>query len=241
MYMKSQGTFIIGTDTEIGKTTIAAGFAHLIKEKGYNVGVMKPVATGSKKYSDKYKSLDTKILMTAARNKETDDFINPFFYKIPSAPYLATKILLNSSKIDLNSIKKKYMELEKKYDFMIVEGIGGVMVPLSRDQYVANLAERLNLPIIIVMSNKIGTLNHVIMTAIMCKNFKLEILGIVINNTVQVDDKKFKKINDFLPEVVQDLTGLEILAVVPFFNKPSPPQTSVFLEKVFNRCFNKFR
>lgn len=239
--MQSWGTFIIGTDTEIGKTTFAAGFAHLLKEKGYNVGVMKPIATGSKKYSNKFKSLDTKILTTATRNQEGDDVINPFFYKIPSAPYLATKILLNSTKIDLNIIKKKYMELQKKYDYMIVEGIGGLMVPLTRDQYVANLAKRLNLPIVIVMSNKVGTLNHVIMTSIMCKNYKLKILGIVINHTIQADDKKSKQINDFLPEVVKDLTGLEILAVVPFLNKPSPSQTSIFLEKVFKRCFTKFR
>jgi len=239
--MQSWGTFIIGTDTEIGKTTIAAGLAHLLKEKGYNVGVMKPIATGSKKYSNKFKSLDTKILITATRNQDSDDFINPFFYKIPSAPYLATKILLNSTKIDLNIIKKKYMELQKKYDYMIVEGIGGLMVPLTRDQYVANLAKMLNLPIVIVMSNKVGTLNHVIMTSVMCKNYKLKILGIVINHTIQANDKKSKQINDFLPEIVKDLTGLEILAVVPFLNKPSPSQTSIFLEKVFKRCFTKFR
>ena len=239
--MEIRGTFIIGTDTEIGKTTISAGFAHLLKEKGYNVGAMKPVATGSKNYSNKFKSLDTKILTTATRNKEADDLLNPFFYKIPSAPYLATKILLNSTKIDLNIIKKKYMELQKKYDFMIVEGIGGLMVPLTRDQYVANLAKRLNLPIVIVMSNKVGTLNHVIMTSILCKNYNLKILGIVINHTIQVNDKKSKKINDFLPEVVKDLTGLEILAVVPFLNKPSPSQTSIFLEKVLKRCITKFR
>lgn len=229
--MESQGTFIIGTDTDIGKTTIAAGLGHLLTQKGYNVGVMKPFATGLKKYSKRFKSIDTKILTIATGNQEDDDLINPFFHEIPSAPYLATKILQKSNEIDLNTIKKKYIELKQRYDFMIVEGIGGLMVPLTRDLYVADMVKMLNLPVIIVMSNRVGTLNHVILTSIVCNKYKLKILGIIVNHTVKFVDKKLKQVNEFLPEVVKELTGHEILSVIPFLNKVSPLEISNFLEK----------
>src|SRR6187200_2670855 len=105
--MKSKGIFIIGIDTEIGKTTISAGLGNLLFQKGINVGVMKPFASGIGKYSRQFKSLDSKIL---------------------------------KEEIDKQEILLKYKDIERRHDFTIVEGIGGLMVPLSENFFVADLA-----------------------------------------------------------------------------------------------------
>ena len=130
--MRIKGVFIIGIDTEIGKTTISGGLGNLLFRKGIKIGVMKPFATGSKIYSKDFKSHDAKILKVASSNKDNDGIINPYFYSIPTAPYLAKKILKVNEDIDVGEILNKYKEIEKRHEFTIVEGIGGLMVPLSK-------------------------------------------------------------------------------------------------------------
>ena len=92
------------------------------------------------------------------------NIINPYFFSIPTAPYLAKKILKLNENIDIEEILNKYKEIEKRHEFTIVEGIGGLMVPLSKNFSVADLASIINIPIILIMSNKIGSINHIIMT-----------------------------------------------------------------------------
>ena len=106
--MRIKGVFIIGIDTEIGKTTISAGLGNLLFQKGIKIGVMKPFATGTNTYSKDFKSHDAEILKNASSNKDNDDIINPYFYSIPTAPYLAKKILKVNEDIDVGEILSKY-------------------------------------------------------------------------------------------------------------------------------------
>src|SRR5919199_4334916 len=87
-----KGVFLTGTDTEIGKTTIAASLASLLRNKGLDVGVMKPFATGNSLYSTRCKSKDSALLARAAQVNDPDEEINPFFYSIPTAPFTAAKM-----------------------------------------------------------------------------------------------------------------------------------------------------
>jgi len=229
--MKSKGTFLIGIDTGIGKTTIAAGLGNLLFRKGIKVGVMKPFATGSKQYSKDFKSLDTKILKAASGNKDNDDVINPFFYSIPTAPYLAKKILKLNENIDIKKILNKYKEIENRHEFTIVEGIGGLMVPLSKDFCVADLAALINLPIILIVSNRIGSINHIIMTYRLSLEFNLKITGIIINNKCKLLETYCKLITNNLPHAVEELTQSRVLATIPYIKKPTPNKIADILEK----------
>lgn len=229
--MKSKGIFIIGIDTEIGKTTIAAGLSNLLFRKGIEIGVMKPFATGIKRYSKDFKSLDTKMLKDASGNKDNDNIINPFFYSIPTAPYLAKKILKLNENIDIEEILNKYKEIEIRHDFTIVEGIGGLMVPLSKDFSVADLASIINIPIILITSNRIGSINHIIMTSRLAKLYKLKIKGIIINNKCKFLETYYKLITNSLPRIVEELTQCKVLATIPYIKKPTAKKIANILEK----------
>ncbi len=229
--MKSKGIFIIGIDTEIGKTTIAAGLSNLLFRKGMEIGVMKPFATGIKRYSKDFKSLDTKMLKNASGNKDNDNIINPFFYSMPTAPYLAKKILKLNENIDIEEILNKYKEIENRHDFTIVEGIGGLMVPLSKDFSVADLASIINIPIILITSNRIGSINHIIMTSRLAILYKLKIKGIIINNKCKFLETYYKLITNSLPRVVEELTQCKVLATIPYIKKPTAKKIANILEK----------
>ena len=229
--MKSKGIFIIGIDTEIGKTTIAAGLGNLLFRKGIEVGVMKPFATGIKQYSKDYKSLDTKMLKDASGNKDNDNIINPYFYSIPTAPYLAKKILKLNENIDIEEILNKYKEIENRHEFTIVEGIGGLMVPLSKDFSVADLASIIKIPIILITSNRIGSINHIIMTYRLAILSKLTIKGIIINSRCNFSKPSFKLINNNLKCIVEEMTGAKVLATIPYLKKPFFNKIANILEK----------
>lgn len=208
-----KGIFITGTDTGIGKTTVAAGLASAMCRKGIDIGVMKPFATAEKIFSYKYKSEDSALLARAAKIKDPDEEINPFFYSIPTAPFVAAKITKEKA-VNLSAAKSIYYRLASKHDFMIVEGIGGIMVPLTKKESVADFVRSLNLSTIIVASSRIGTINHVLLTVKACRDYGLNILGIIINNMPREPSIVEKKI----VEIIQEVSSVAVLCVIPFSN-----------------------
>ena len=229
--MKSKGVFIIGIDTEIGKTTISAGLGNLLFRKGINVGVMKPFASGIEKYSRKFKSLDSKLLKMSSGSKDIDEIINPYYSPLPTAPYLARKILKLNEQINKQEILIKYKDIERRHDFTIVEGIGGLMVPLDENFFVADLASIINVPIILIMSNKIGSINHITMTYYLSIKFNLQITGIILNNKYNFSESYYKLINKNLQIIVEELTRTKVLATIPYIKKPTAKKIANILEK----------
>jgi dethiobiotin synthetase len=206
-----KGIFITGTDTGIGKTTVAAGLASAMCRKGIDIGVMKPFATAEKIFSYKYKSEDSALLARAAKIKDPDEEINPFFYSIPTAPFVAAKIT-KEKVVNLSAAKSIYYKLASKHDFMIVEGIGGIMVPLTKKKLVADFVRLLNLSTIIVASSRIGTINQVLLTVKACRDYGLHILGIIINGMPREPSIIEKKIVD----IIQEISSVAVLCVIPF-------------------------
>jgi dethiobiotin synthetase len=208
------GIFITGTDTSVGKTMVAAALAWLMRRKGIDVGVMKPFATAQKIFSKRYKSTDAAILAKAAQVHDSDQEINPFFYMVPAAPLVAARIVNQSTPSIADSVKA-FHKLASKHDFMIVEGVGGIMVPLTSEAYVADLARDLKLPTIIVASSRLGTLNHILLTIKICRDYDLSIQGVIINGMPQRPGVVEKK----LVSVIQELSNVRVLCVIPRFNE----------------------
>jgi dethiobiotin synthetase len=203
------GIFITGTDTDVGKTVVAAGLALVLRARGLKVGVMKPVATGCYGPDERLISQDAAFLMEAAEN-EYVPLSSPQRFRNPLSPNVAA--MLEKKEIDVPGILKSYRELQKHYDFMIVEGIGGLMVPLKKDYYVANLIRDLGLPIVIVSYAGLGAINHSLLTVDAAMIRGLEVKGIIFNR-VSVTNYSLAELTN--PKVIHDLSGVPILGSLP--------------------------
>ena len=205
------GVFVTGTNTGVGKTAVAAGLAWALRNEKMNVGIMKPFATASRVFSKDYRSEDTAILARASGAADSDCNLNPFFYSIAASPLVATE-LLQSPPVDIDKALLQLKKLATKHRFMIVEGIGGIMVPLTENKSVADFIKRTKLPLIIVSTSKLGTLNHTLLTVMACKKFRLNIAGIILNKTSKRPDKVEQK----TAEVIERLTDIKVLTTIPF-------------------------
>ncbi len=203
------GIFITGTDTDVGKTVVAAGIALVLRERGMKVGVMKPVATGCYGGDGKLVSQDAAFLMEAAQN-EYPPLTSPSRFRNPLSPNVAA--MLEKREVDIPQILKSYRDLQKHYDFMIVEGVGGLMVPLKKDYYVANLIRDMGLPIVIVSYAGLGAINHTLLTVDAATIRGLEVRGIIFNR-VSVTNYSMAELTN--PKVIHDLSGVPILGSLP--------------------------
>jgi dethiobiotin synthetase len=188
---------VTGTDTGVGKTTVAAALARSLRSKGINVGVMKPFAASNERYSDKYRSADTAILAEAASVDECDHEINPFFYSLPAAPFVAASIT-GETAIAITAAVSSLEKVGAKHDFLIIEGIGGLMVPLTEKETFADFAKAVNAPMLLVASCKIGTLNHILLTLRVSRNYGLRIAGLVLNSFPRRPDMIDRRLIDSL-------------------------------------------
>jgi dethiobiotin synthetase len=178
----SRGIFITGTDTGVGKTVVASAVAAALRLKGIDVGVMKPVHTGCP--LDRRGNpvpADSIRLIRHARVADPVQDVSPYLFSRPLAPSAAAE--LEKRAIRFSKILDRYSSLMDRHDFMVVEGIGGLMVPITRRLLVAHLARRMKLPLLIVARARLGTINHTLLTLSAARRFKLSVRGVVFNST----------------------------------------------------------
>ena len=204
-----KGVFITGTDTGVGKTIIAAGIAGLLKESGVDVGVMKPIQSGVQEKSKKLFSPDADFLVKSSGAGDDRDLVTPFCARDPISPNIAFR--LENRKVDPNKIVNCFNLLSTKHDFMIVEGIGGISVPILNNYLVLDLIKDLGLPVIIVSRAGLGTINHTLLTAKIAENKGIKILGIVINNYPNRPGV-CERTN---PEIISKVSKVPILGLMP--------------------------
>ena len=214
--------FITGTDTDVGKTYVTAGLAVLIRKMGIDVGVMKPFAAGTAQKKG-YKSEDVEILSRAAKTSDPESMVNPQFFPLAASPYTAWKNLKTKPKT--KTILSSFQKLSKLHEMILVEGMGGIMTPILEDYYVINLIKDMKIPSVIVTRSKVGTVNHTIMTCMMCKKYKIPIKGIIINNfDAGYPVKELKR-------DLQNLTGVNVLGSIPFIDDLSDSSLSEIFKK----------
>lgn len=174
----SQGLFVTATDTGVGKTIVTAALARALRLRGVNVGVMKPVTSGCSERGGELISDDAELLAWAA-GVECDDDVAPYRLRAPIAPVDAAK--LDGIRIDFGRIAESYRRLAARHDFMLVEGAGGLMVPLNGGFLIADLAGQLQLPLLVVARPGLGTINHTVMTCFCATQMGHEVKGVIIN------------------------------------------------------------
>ena len=205
-----KGVFITGTDTEVGKTLIAGGLARLFSNMGINVGVMKPVETGGEYKKGKLVGKDTEYLIRMSKIQDTYSHINPYILQHPLAPYVAAK--LEGKKIYKKKILASFRNLTNKYDFLIVEGCGGFLVPITSNYMISDLAGDMKLPVIVVARAELGSINHTLLTLDYTRRSGLKVIGIIINRTsrnIQISEKTN-------PQTIKTFGKVPILGVVPY-------------------------
>ena len=205
------GIFITGTDTEIGKTVVAGGLAAALKAAGVNVGVMKPIASGGVEHQGRIVSEDAIFLKHVSRVDDALDLINPICLRHPLAPSVAAEI--EGVSIDLRKIDAAFAQLCQRHEFIVVEGVGGIAVPICGELLVADIAQRLQLPLLIVARPNLGTINHTLLTVEFARSYGLEICGIVLNTSQEEPKGLAEETN---PKELARLTHLPILGTVPF-------------------------
>ncbi|MBI4313588.1 MAG: adenosylmethionine--8-amino-7-oxononanoate transaminase [Candidatus Omnitrophica bacterium] len=210
------GIFVLGTGTEVGKTAVSAGLAAAWRKQGIDVGVMKPIATGCRMRGKIPVSEDVLWLKKAAETSDPAEWINPYRYKTPAAPSVAVA-REKSPAIDFAVIQKAYAELAKRHDVVIVEGIGGLLVPIDEERTVADLVRALDLPALLVSCAQLGTLNHTLLTLEAALDAGIDVLGIVLNGR-----SKQKTIAEQTnPDVLRRRTRLPIFGNVPLVSRPN--------------------
>ncbi len=211
----NKGIFITGTDTGVGKTFIAAGLLKALKEMGLKVCPMKPVETGCRVHRGKLIPEDAFKLIKAADVSEPIDLINPYRFKQPLAPAVAAE--LEGVAVEKKKILSAYKKLSDRYDVTIVEGAGGIMVPIYNNYLFLDLIKDLRLPVVIVSRPELGTINHTLLTIEVARNKGIEVAGIIINYSTKVRKDISTKTN---PEVIEKLGGVPLLGSVPYTNDP---------------------
>jgi len=200
--------FVTGTDTDVGKTCVSAALANYFCEKDIDVGVMKPFASGYKSSVDSV-SEDVEILMKYSQTHDSIDLVNPYYFEIPTSPYDACKQL--NLEIDISKVIDSYNQLASIHDIVIVEGIGGIMTPISKNYFVSDLISDLNLDSIIVTGSKIGSVNHLMLTYDHARQKNLKLKGFIINQNV-ADGYDLSN----LKHQIFDLTGHKAFGAIPY-------------------------
>ncbi len=207
----TNGIFIAGTDTGVGKTYIATGIARALCSAGIDVGVMKPAETGCRLRSGKLLPSDAEALIQATAVRDPLSLVNPYRFRAPVAPSVAAQI--ERKKIDPERILRSFRTLSQRHRFMIIEGAGGIMVPLAKGYLFLDLAEAMGLPVVIVARPGLGTINHTLLTIEALRSRGLTIAGVVINDN-QGGRKGLAEATS--PAVIRALSGVPIIGIIRY-------------------------
>ncbi|OGF53441.1 MAG: dethiobiotin synthase [Candidatus Firestonebacteria bacterium RIFOXYC2_FULL_39_67] len=192
--------FITGTDTGAGKTLVTGLLAKYLFEAGKSVITQKWVQTGSRKPDDVLQHTRISGMKYDSLNEK---YISSYIFKLPSSPHLAAK---NERRIiDTKNLLLSTVQLSKKYEYIIIEGSGGILVPLTEKVLTVDLIKKSKASVILVVLNRLGAINHALLTLEALKKRRIEISGIVFNNISEASEK----ILEDNASIVRKITGIK--------------------------------
>ena len=200
--------FITGTDTGVGKTFAARLLVRALRSAGLDTVAMKPICCGDR--------ADAEILYHAAEESIPINDVNPVWLRPPLAPYAAA--MIESRQIDLGLITETFRRLRATHKSLLVEGVGGWMVPIRRDYFVKDLAQDFGLSVVVVVNDRLGAINHTILTVQSIQESGLTCAGIILNRIDPADDA-----------VATNRAILEDLLTVPILFELAPGQKEIEL------------
>ncbi|MRR15422.1 MAG: dethiobiotin synthase [Deltaproteobacteria bacterium] len=204
----SRGIFIIGTDTDVGKTVVSAGLMYLLLKKKVQAAYFKPVASGEVKVGNAALPADAAFVRAVSGFAERAERVTPFAFADAVAPHLAAR--LTSRPIEPDVIQNSLDDLKNRYDVIVAEGAGGLAIPLNDEGFMQyDLIRRLNFPCLLVCRAGLGTINHTLLTLHMAKSAGLTVKGIVINcageSVIEQDNIR----------MIRRLSGIDAIFTVP--------------------------
>lgn len=208
----NHGIFITGTDTGVGKTLITAALALHLKKRGLTVGVMKPIETGIS--PSREARSDAARLRSIIDSDEPLGAIRPYAFELPVAPLTAAQ--QEGQPINLETIKKVYRLLSNRYDAMVVEGVGGVRVPITPKIGVTDLIRTLRLPVVVVGRSGLGGINHALLTVEALKRQKIRIIALVLNRTHPIRSAIAHIQERSTLEILRKQSGVPVLGPLPY-------------------------
>jgi dethiobiotin synthetase len=212
------GLLVTGTDTGVGKTFVACALAHALRARGRRVAVMKPVETGVASAPD-----DALRLRDASGDPASLDDICPYRLRAPLAPSVAAR--LERVTIDLARLEALVRRRLETADVLLVEGAGGLLVPIADSVTWADLAARLGLPLLVVAANRLGSINHCALTARVADAMHLRVVGFVLSSPASERDASA----DTNGATIAELTGLPCLGDLPHASGPAAAATALDL------------
>lgn len=202
--------FIAGTDTGVGKTHVTCALLHATRGLGLTAVGMKPIAAGAEADGG---NADVRQLMAASAIQPPLEWVNPFFYAPAIAPHIAAREARRP--IDIALIQQRFQQLQHQADLVLVEGVGGFRVPLDDSFDTADLAQRLALPVVLVVGMRLGCLNHALLTAEAVAKRSLQLAGWVANR-IDPDMERFEA----NLATLQDRLGGPLMGIIPYGSTP---------------------
>jgi dethiobiotin synthetase len=186
------GLFVTGTDTGVGKTHTLTQLLRLLRGSGVSCAAMKPICCGDRR--------DAELLLAASREGLTLDEVNPVSLKTPVAPLAAA--LAEKVDIDIDAVLNAFAQLQERVGQVFVEGVGGWLVPIRPDYFVADLAFDMKLPVLVVAQNRLGCLNHTALTVQSVVDYGLNCAGVVLNDPLSLNDPATRTNRDILGTII---------------------------------------
>lgn len=208
-----KAVFIAGTDTGVGKTVVTGLLSRYLVKKGYRAVTQKWVQTGRAEFSH---DIDTHLRLMKMRRKDFKDhlpFMAPYIFDLAYSPHLAAR--LEKKKIDINKIRRSMDNLAKNFDIVIIEGTGGLLAPLNKKILLIDVIRRFRLPVLLVVENRLGAINHALMSIEALMRRGIKIIGLIFNNISKAKDRESLVLKDN-PLIVKALTNVRILGSLPF-------------------------
>jgi dethiobiotin synthetase len=208
-----RGVFVTGTDTGVGKTVVTAALCLALRRRGLDAGVVKPVQSGNRAADP---DGDAMLLKRWVGLSEEPEEIAPYSFAQPLAPLVAAR--LEGRPLDLEEVGARMRALARRHELCLVEGAGGLVVPMGPGWTVADLAAALALPLLVVARAGLGTVNHTLLTVREARRYGLEVVGVVMNESAPIapEDDPSLATN---AELIESLGGVPVLARVPWLGE----------------------